>query len=211
MALTRKFLTALGIEPDKIDEIITAHSETVDALKKERDEFKADAGKVDSLQTEKTAVQKELDDLKAEIAKNSDKDYDALKKEYDDYKAEQEKKESRAAKEKAFRGLLKDANIDEKHFEKVIKYSDIDAIELTDKGEIQDAKDRVKSIKEEWPELIATKQTQGANTPNPPGNNGGMVSRPSRAAQLAAQYAAERYGTKANNGNNAINTGNQEG
>ena len=32
MALTRKFLTAMGIEDDKIDEIITAHSETVNAL-----------------------------------------------------------------------------------------------------------------------------------------------------------------------------------
>ena len=31
MALTRKFLAALGIEADKIDEIINAHSETVDA------------------------------------------------------------------------------------------------------------------------------------------------------------------------------------
>ena len=43
MALSRRFLAALGIESDKVEEIITAHAETVDALKAERDEFKADA------------------------------------------------------------------------------------------------------------------------------------------------------------------------
>ena len=66
MALTRKFLAALGIEADKVDEIITAHTETVDALKHERDTFKADAEKLPT-------VQQELDDLKNEAAKNGGK------------------------------------------------------------------------------------------------------------------------------------------
>ena len=35
MALTRKFLAAFGIEADKVDQIIEAHVETVDGLKKE--------------------------------------------------------------------------------------------------------------------------------------------------------------------------------
>ena len=43
MALKRNFLSALGIEADKIDEIINAHAETVDALKEERDEYKKKA------------------------------------------------------------------------------------------------------------------------------------------------------------------------
>lgn len=199
MALTRKFLTALGIEVDKVDEIITAHSETVDALKKERDDFKKQAEKVDSVTKEKEEVQKQLDTLKAEVAKNSDKDYEALKKEYEDYKAEQEHKESRAAKEKAFRSILKDANIDEKHFEKVIKYSNIDSLELDDKGAIKDAKEQIKNIKTEWPELIAVTETRGAQTATPPNNTGGMNGQPSRAAQLAAQYAKEHYGTVTEN------------
>ena len=50
MALTRKFLSALGIEADKIDEIINAHSETVDALKEERDNFKSNAEKYADIQ-----------------------------------------------------------------------------------------------------------------------------------------------------------------
>ena len=43
MALTRKFLSAMGIEQDKVDEIINAHVEVTDALKEERDRYKADA------------------------------------------------------------------------------------------------------------------------------------------------------------------------
>ena len=58
MALTRKFLSALGIEEAKIDEIISAHADTVNALKEQRDGYKADADKL-------PAVQQALDDLKA--------------------------------------------------------------------------------------------------------------------------------------------------
>ena len=37
MSFTRRFLSALGIEAEKIDEIINAHIEVVDGLKEERD------------------------------------------------------------------------------------------------------------------------------------------------------------------------------
>ena len=66
MALTRKFLSALGIDADKVDEIINAHTETVDALKNERDKYKADAEKLPE-------VTRELTSLKETVAKNGDK------------------------------------------------------------------------------------------------------------------------------------------
>ena len=43
MGLTRKFLKGMGISDEQIDAIIDAHTETVDALKAQRDELKADA------------------------------------------------------------------------------------------------------------------------------------------------------------------------
>lgn len=46
MALTRKFLAALGIEDDKADGIIQAHSDTVNGLKDEIEKYKADAEKL---------------------------------------------------------------------------------------------------------------------------------------------------------------------
>ena len=41
MALTRRMLKALGIEDEKAEEIISAHIESTDALKAQRDEYKA--------------------------------------------------------------------------------------------------------------------------------------------------------------------------
>ena len=40
MALTRKFLKAMGIEDEKAEEIISAHVETVNGLKGERDDLR---------------------------------------------------------------------------------------------------------------------------------------------------------------------------
>ena len=53
MALTRKFLASKGIEADVIDEIIEAHTETVNGLKDRIDEaekYKAQADKVPDLE-----------------------------------------------------------------------------------------------------------------------------------------------------------------
>lgn len=96
MALTKKMLRAMGIEDDKADQIMDAHTETVDALKEQRDQYKADAEKL-------PAVQKQLDQAAADL-ESAGKDpykvkYDALKEEYAQYKAGQQAKEARSAKE----------------------------------------------------------------------------------------------------------------
>ena len=54
-------LKAMGIEDEKIDQIIDEHAESVSALKAQRDEFKEAAGKADG-------YKKELDALKAKKA-----------------------------------------------------------------------------------------------------------------------------------------------
>lgn len=169
MSLTRKFLASKGIDASVIDEIITAHTETVSGLKDELDKansYKEKAEKLDS-------VQKELNDLKAEVAKNGGKSYEALKKEFDDYKADVAKKEARSLKEAAYKEVLKDAGIPEKHWTKILKYSDVDGVELDDKGQIKTKSDVLKSIKEEWSDHIETKGQNGAQTSNPPAGAGG--------------------------------------
>ena len=165
MALTRKFLAALGIDADKVDEIIDAHTESINALKEQRDEYKADAEKL-------PAVQKELDELKENNGDGYEAKYKELKKEYDDYKAEVAEKELKAKKESAYREILKDAGIGENHIAKVLKYTDWATVELEDDGKIKEAKNHIKSIKEEWPELIVTTSQKGADTHNPPEGSG---------------------------------------
>ena len=168
MALTRKFLSALEIEADKVDEIITAHTEVTDALKAERDSYKEDAEKVPSLTAE-------LDKLKA-AADKGEKDpykvkYDALKEEFENYKTDIANKETKAKKEDAYRALLKGAGVSEKRIEAVLKVSDVESIEFDDEGKVKDSDKLTESIKTEWADFIQTEGTQGAQTANPPGTD----------------------------------------
>lgn len=169
MALTRKFLKALGIEEEKIDEIITAHSDTVEALKEQRDSFEEDAKKLPE-------VQRELDKLKAE-AKDNDSDewkekYNKVKKDFDDYKTDIQNKETMAAKKSALEDIAKDF-LSENGVAKAVKYADWDAYELDEKGKLKDAKKHINDLKEEWSDYVLTEDTKGANTPTPPTGAGG--------------------------------------
>lgn len=198
MALTRKALSAMGIEDDKVEQIITMYLETLAEIKDERDALKAEAGKL-------PAVQKQLDELK-EAMKNGEKspykakyeaaveEKEALQKEFDQFKEDLSKKETRNAKEAAYKEILKDAGIPEKHFGKILKYSDVDGVELDDKGKIKKAKELLDTIKEEWSDHVESTGTEGAKTETPPANNGGKTEQPSRAAMLAQKYHENLYG-----------------
>lgn len=169
MALTRKLLATMSIEEDKVDQIIEAHSDTVNALKEQIATYKTDAEKL-------PAVQKELDELKA-AAEKSDKDaykvkYEALKEDFDKYKEEVQEKETHAKKENAYRELLKEVGISEKRINAVLKVSDFDSIELDGEGNVKDADKLKDGIKTEWDDFIVTTQSTGANTATPPVGNG---------------------------------------
>lgn len=194
MALTRKFLSALGIEAEKIDEIIEAHTDTVNALKDEREKYKKDAETL-------PAIQKELDDLKEAAEKDQENPYKAqyedLKKEYDQYKADVDAKETTAKKKEAYRSLLKQIGVSEKRIDSILKVSQIDKVELDKDGEIKDADDLKKSLKEEWADFIVQEETKGAETKTPPAGTGtGSERTLSRAAQVVAKHNEMVYGVK---------------
>ena len=200
MSLTRKFLTAMGIEAEKIDEIISAHAETVDALKEERDKAKTDRDKYKEAFDKLPGVEQELNDLKEKV-KEGNKDpyepkYNDLKAEYDKYKADVEAKETKAKKTAAYRNFLKEQGVSDKRIDTVLKasVSEISAIELTDEGKIKDADKRAAAVKEEWADFIETKGEQGARTETPPNNTGGSTDTPSRGALLAQKYNEQKYG-----------------
>lgn len=179
MALTRKFLSALGIEADKIDEIIEAHTETTNALKAERDELKASADKL-------ATVQKELEEAKATIEASKGEDafkvkYEAILEEFKSYKAQEEAKALTEAKDKAYRQILRDAGISEKRIDSIVKVTDIASLEM-DGDKLKDAEALTTSAKEEWADFIVTTGTEGANTQNPPASENGnkpVVAMPS--------------------------------
>lgn len=170
MALTRKFLAALGIEADKVEEIISAHMETVNGLKDEKEALQVKADQVDSL-TE------ELNELK-ENSKNDGKykvKYDALKTEFDEYKENQQKEADAKVKTDVYTKLLKDAGVSEKRIDAILKVSkdQIDALELDDEDNAKNADDLNKKIVEDWSDFIVTEGQQGAKTPTPPTGSSG--------------------------------------
>ena len=171
MALTRKMLKAMGIEDDKIDEIIDAHTETVDGLKKERDDLKKNAEKF-------ADVERELNEAKKTLEKNgkgetvSKETYDALKKELDDFREEVGAEKTLRSKQDAIRELAKALGISSKGLDKVVKYTDFSKIELDENGKIKDENKHTEDIKSEWAEYVETTYTQGAKTANPPANKG---------------------------------------
>lgn len=197
MALTRKMLKAMGIEEEKIEQIIEEHAETVNALKQQRDQYKVDAEKLPD-------VQKELDEYKEAAEKDGENPYKAkyesLQRQFDDYKADVTAKETKAKKTAAYRKLLKDAKVSEKRLDSILKLSPVDEIELDDKGEIKDAEDVKKKIEEEWSDFIVTEETRGAESNNPPGGSGGKQGASggskSRAAMIQQQYQNSLYGSK---------------
>lgn len=168
MALTRQMLSAMEIPSEKIDEIINAHVETVDALKGERDKYKEDAAKLTKVEAQLAEVKKEL----AETDKNDDwkQKYDDLKSDYDKYKSDVENKATKSAKEAAYKELLKEAGVSDKRIATVLRVTDLDSIKLDKDGKIEDAASVTESIKKEWSDFIVTKTETGAQTATPPAN-----------------------------------------
>ena len=203
MALTRKFLSALGIEADKVDEIIVAHTETVDALKAERDSLKEEAGKYKDVQKQLDEANKALEEAK----KNSDSSaelkqkYTALDEEYKKFKKETEEKATKAKKTDAFRKILKDAGISEKRMDSVLKVSadEIESIKFDADGKVTNLEELTKSVNENWADFKVTEQQRGADVNNPPKGNGSNGDAGKEASERARAYFAEKYGTATQN------------
>ena len=167
MALTRKFLTAMGIDGDKIDEIITAHSETVNALKEQRDSYKADAGKLPT-------VERELNDLKEKVKDNGEnpfeQKYNELKQEFSDYKENIEIEKLNAKKTSSAAKMLKDIKVSDSVVEQLAKMV-ISDIEFDDDGKVKNADTLKEGYKERFADFLVKTETRGAGAENPPVEN----------------------------------------
>lgn len=168
MALTRKMLKAMGIEDEKVEQIIEAHGETVDALKEQMTEYKSSADQLAETKTALAAAQKQLD----ETAKDTYKvKYEAIKEDFEKYKADTAARQTHAAKESAYRDALKQAGVAEKRIESILRVTDVDVIKINADGKIEDADALAETIKTEWADFIPTSTTTGANVPTPQGGN----------------------------------------
>lgn len=202
MGITRKALSAMGIEEAQADEIIKMHTDVVNEIKDERDGLrnqlkgydalkeKAKALEEESKQGDRSPYKKKYEDLVAEKEK--------LQAEFDSYKAETEAKATKAKQREAYRKLLAEAGVPDKFLDFVAKNAEADDkfgnLEFDDEGGVKDAAAISKAIAEEYASFIPTQEQTGVLTPNPPSNEGGQPAGQSRAAMLAAKYHANLYG-----------------
>ena len=120
-------------------------------------------------------VKAELEKQPTEKAVNvkDSEEYKTLEKSFNDYKAEIANKQAKEAKEKAVRAFYESKGITGKNLEIAMRGSraEIDGIELEgDKIKDNSALDAL--VKGDFSGLVATTTTKGANTANPPANNG---------------------------------------
>lgn len=186
MAMTHKFLKALGIEDDKAEEIIAAHLETVNAIKAERDELKTKAETVDTLTAER-------DQLKADLlaAKEAGGDAAKVKADFDAYKAQIETEKVNGTKRKLLRTALEKAGANPAALDLLVNTLKLDEVEM-DGDKLKDEGKAIESTKNNYASLFGKQQITGTERLNPPG--GSKPHGTGRAAEIAAKYYADMYG-----------------
>ena len=168
MSVTRSFLKGMGLTDEQVGAIIEEHTNTVNGLKEARDTYKADAEKL-------TAVQKQLDDLKANSGDDWKEKYNTLKKTFDDFKTESANHAKAEKIKAAYAQLLKDANVDSKRIDAILKITDMSGMSLDESGKLVDANKLSESIKSEWGAFIQTTGVKGSSVETPPENHSGTT------------------------------------
>jgi hypothetical protein len=196
MALTRKALKAMGITDEQVDSIIEMHSESIDAIKADRDKYKEDAEKLSD-------VQRQLDEAnsKLEAAKKDDYKgkYESEKAAHDKLKEDIKVKETTAKKSTALKAYLKEKGYSDNGITKITKYGDyIKDIELDEDGKIKDADKLIGKVETEWSEYKPQAGTSNFK-PNVTGqqSTGGEKKTTSRAAQIWESTMKSMYGDNA--------------
>lgn len=169
MALTRKMLKAMGIEDEKIDQIIEAHTESVDALKEKAKVAEEKAERLD-------AVEKELNSYRENASSDYKSKYESEHKAFEDYKKEQTAKQLQAQRENAAKKYFESKNITGANLDIAMRGArdEIASIEL-DGEKIKDDTALNNLVKGMFSGLVVTKSVTGANTPTPPATENGSA------------------------------------
>lgn len=171
MAITHKFLKALGISEDAAEEIISAHRETVDSIKAERDELLTKANTVDTLTAERDKLKHDLEDAQAHSG-----DAGKVQAEFDAYKAQIETEKSNGSKLKLIRAALEKAGANPAAIDLMVNTVALDKVELNG-DTLKDADSVVNPIKESHAALFGTPVQKGTPqvTPMSGGKNAATV------------------------------------
>lgn len=169
MALTRKMLKALGLSEETIETIVEAHVETVNAITRERDDFKAKAETLD-------AVTKERDTYKEQAEKSGDAA--KVQADFDAYKQKVEGEKTLNAKRTALLTAAEQAGVSREQFRAAIaKAWDMDTLELDENGAAKDPDGLKAAIQKDYADFIGKPGTEPVPPANPPAGNGKTYSK----------------------------------
>lgn len=166
MALPRKQLLEKleNITPENVQStlewILSGHTATVDALKEERDTYKAKADTLDD-------VAKERDTYKAQAEKAGDAA--KVQAEFDAYKSGVEKRELNARKTTALDEAFVSLGVKRDTARRMmLREWELDKVELDESGKIKDM-DGIKAVVEkDYADFVSTTDTRGTPPANPP-------------------------------------------
>ena len=168
MSLTRKALKAMGLTDEQIESVVEMHTDTISGLK---DKLEAAENNVENAEKLKADVEKykgELETAKQTIADGEKykEMYENEKAAYESYKGEITAKETKAVKEKAAREYFKSKGINDDNMSIAMRgsRSEIDAMELDEKGKIKDTKVFDELIKGDYAKLISHTEVKGVQT-----------------------------------------------
>lgn len=162
MALTRKLLEGMGIDEKQVETIIEAHTETVEALKAERDKARTEAARIPDLE-------KQVEEL--QVVSRSGGEWEAKYNEehqaFEEFKGKVDEERTEAAKAGAYRNMLASAGIDPRRIDSIMRLVDLSKVEIED-GALKDSEALMERAREEWSDFVLKQQTFTATPPTPP-------------------------------------------
>jgi hypothetical protein len=174
------------------EEICGRHSADLDSIKEQRDNYKKDAETL-------ADVQKELNALRSNSGDDWKSKYEKEHTDFESYKKGITEKETKAAKEKAVKAYFEGKNITGANLDIAMRgcRDEIGAIEL-DGDKIKDTAALDALVSGTFAGLVVTKSVHGAQTANPPANNGGKAYK-TKEEILAIKDRTERQNAIAEN------------
>lgn len=164
MALTRSFLKAMGLNDEQVNSVIEAHTDTIDALKKERDDWK---GKAETVET----LTRERDEAVEKLSKAGD--VQKVQKEFDDYKQQVEDERKYAVDTSDLLDIANAAGIRRPRWlEIAARDFDRSKIKRGEDNAITNRDELIEVMKSSNADFIATTDTKGVPPANPPTGGG---------------------------------------
>ena len=175
----KEILSKAGVSTENMDkaieEIIAGHNATVEALKDDIADLKANSQNYADMKSKFDTQAQELVNVKKQLAETEDYKgkFETVKKEYDDYKSDVDGKEKKAKSDIAVKKILMErGSYSERGADKAVKYGNL-APKFDKEGNVTNANELIENADKEWSEYKQTIHTEGAKTATPPQNTGG--------------------------------------